>query len=188
MQWLGTSLLAPVPHRQVMLTIPRQLHAYCLYCFRLLGEIARVAAHTVTAAIRTPTGGRDLAVGIVASLHAHGSRANWHPHRHLLVTDGGFRTDGTSMSWPAHDTACLTKAFRLDVRPREARLTPCRAKGAAVAGRPSDKRSRRAQAAPSVRRRRCATPITPSPAISIAQLAGSGTTLVLNRRLSTPNG
>ena len=56
------------------------VRAYCLYRRRLLGEIARVAARTVTAAIRTLTGVRDLAVGIVACLQTHGSRANWHPH------------------------------------------------------------------------------------------------------------
>jgi len=54
-QWLDTTLLAPVPHRQVALTIPKRLRAYCLYHRRLLGEIARVAARTVTAAIRTLT-------------------------------------------------------------------------------------------------------------------------------------
>jgi len=43
-----------VPHRQVVLTIPKRLRAYCLYRRRLLGDIARVAARTVTAAIRTP--------------------------------------------------------------------------------------------------------------------------------------
>ncbi|MBK9409741.1 MAG: transposase [Gemmatimonadetes bacterium] len=111
-QWLDTTLLAPVPHRQVVLTIPKRLRAYCLYRRRLLGEIARVAARTVTAAIRTLTGERDLAVGIVACLQTHGSRANWHPHLHLLVTDGGFRPDGTFVSWPAHDAARLTEAFR----------------------------------------------------------------------------
>jgi len=111
-RWLDTTLLAPVPHRQVVLTIPKRLRAYCLYRRRLLGEIARVAARTVTAAIRTLTGERDLAVGIVACLQTHGSRANWHPHLHLLVTDGGFRPDGTFVSWPVHDTARLTEAFR----------------------------------------------------------------------------
>ena len=111
-QWLATTLLAPVPHRQVVLTIPKRLRAYCLYRRRLLGEIACAAARTVTAAIRTPTGERDLAVGIVACLQTHGSRANWHPHLHLLVTDGGFRPDGTFVSWPVHDTARLTEAFR----------------------------------------------------------------------------
>ncbi len=101
-----------MPYRQVVLTIPKRLRAYCLYRRRLLGEIARAAARTVTAAIRTLTGERDLAVGIVASLQTHGSRANWHPHLHLLVTDGGFRPDGTFVSWPAHNTARLTEAFR----------------------------------------------------------------------------
>ncbi|MBA3342377.1 MAG: transposase [Gemmatimonadaceae bacterium] len=42
----------------------------------------------------------------------HGSLANWHPHIQLLVTDGGFRADGTFVPWPAHDTAALTEAFR----------------------------------------------------------------------------
>jgi hypothetical protein len=111
-QWLDATLLAPVPHRQVVLTIPKRLRAYCLYRRRLLGDIARVAARTVTAAIRTLTGERELAVGIVACLQTHGSRANWHPHLHLLVTDGGFRPDGTFVSWPVHDTARLTEAFR----------------------------------------------------------------------------
>ena len=111
-QWLDTTLLAPVPHRQVVLTIPKRLRACCLYRRRLLGEIARVAARTVTAAIRTLTGDRDLAVGIVACLQTHGSRANWHPHVHLPVTDGGFRPDGTFVSWSAQDTARLTEAFR----------------------------------------------------------------------------
>jgi Putative transposase/Transposase zinc-binding domain len=111
-QWLDTTLLARVPHRQVVLTLPKRLRAYCLYRRRLLGEIARVAAGTVSAAIRTLTGERHLAVGIVACLQTHGSRANWHPHLHLLVTDGGFRPDGTFVTWPLHDTARLTEAFR----------------------------------------------------------------------------
>jgi hypothetical protein len=121
-QWLDTTLLAPVPHRQVVLTIPKRLRAYCLYRRRLLGEIARVAARTVTAAVRTLTGERDLAVGIVACLQTHGSRANWHPHLHLLVTDGGFRPDGTFVAWPAHDTARLTEALRRAVLRLFARL------------------------------------------------------------------
>ena len=61
---------------------------------------------------RPVVGERDLAVGIVACLQTHGSRAPWHPHLHLLVTDGGFRPDGTFVSWPVHDTARLTAAFR----------------------------------------------------------------------------
>jgi len=95
---------------------------YCLYRRRLLGEIARVAARPITAAIRTLTGERELAVGIVACLPTHGGRANWHPHRHHLVTDGGFRPDGTFIAWPVHDTARLTEAIRRAVLRRFVRL------------------------------------------------------------------
>ena len=51
-QWLDTTLLAPVPHRQVVLSIPRRLRASCLYRRRRLGEIARVAARTVSTVLR----------------------------------------------------------------------------------------------------------------------------------------
>ncbi len=55
---------------------------------------------------------RSLSVGIVASIQTHGSLANWHPHLHLLVTDGGFRADGTFVPLPLHDVTTLTEAFR----------------------------------------------------------------------------
>jgi hypothetical protein len=76
---LHSWLLAPVPHRQVVRTIPKRLRAYCLHRHRVLGELGRVAAHTVSAAILTMTGERDLADWIVACLQTHGSRANRHP-------------------------------------------------------------------------------------------------------------
>jgi hypothetical protein len=95
--WLEESLLVPgVPHRQVVLTIPKLLRAWCLYGRPLLGDLARVAARTVTAAVRTLTGESTLAVGIVGCIQTHGSLANWHPHIHMIATDGGFRADGTS--------------------------------------------------------------------------------------------
>ena len=86
-----------------------------LACGILEHGFARFAARTVTAAARTLTGERELTVGIVACLRTHGSRANWHPHLHLLITDGGFRPDGTFVSWPVHDTARLREAFRRGV-------------------------------------------------------------------------
>src|ERR1019366_7790647 len=110
--WLEETLLAPVPHRQVVLTIPKRLRAYCLFRRSLLVEIARVAARTVTAAIRVTSGERALSVGIIGCLQTHGSRANWHPHIHMIVTDGGFRSDGTFVHWPTHDSERLPAAFR----------------------------------------------------------------------------
>ena len=79
-QGLDTTLRAPVPHRQVVLTIPKRRRASCLYRRRLLGEIARVAARTVTAAIHTLTGERERVVVIVACLQTHDFS-----HRHGLA-------------------------------------------------------------------------------------------------------
>lgn len=62
--------------------------------------------------VRTLTREPELSVGIVGCIQTHGSLANWHPHIHMIVTDGGFREDGTFVPWPAHDTAALTEAFR----------------------------------------------------------------------------
>jgi hypothetical protein len=90
--WLEDSLLVSrVPHRQVVLTIPKRLRAWCLYRRTLLGDLARVAARTVTAAVRALTGVPALAVGIVGCIQTHGSLANWHPHIHRIATDSGFR-------------------------------------------------------------------------------------------------
>jgi len=61
---------------------------------------------------RTKTvGEKHLSVGIVSSIQTHGSLANWHPHLHLLVTDGGFRPDGTFVRLPRHDVAMLTEGY-----------------------------------------------------------------------------
>ena len=46
-QWLDTTVLAPVPHRQVVLTIPKRLRAYCLY--RRLPANARLARELASA-------------------------------------------------------------------------------------------------------------------------------------------
>ena len=51
-------------------------------------------------------------MGIVLSIQTHGSLLNWQPHIHALVTDGGFRPDGTFVRLPAHSTEVLTEAFR----------------------------------------------------------------------------
>jgi hypothetical protein len=110
--WLEETLLADVPHRQVVLAVPKRLRPYFLYDRKLLGELSRVAARTVTSFIRATVGEKDLSVGIVSSIQTHGSLANWHPHLHLLVTDGGFRSDGTFVHLPIHDVATLTEAFR----------------------------------------------------------------------------
>lgn len=58
--WLEETLLADVPHRQVVLTVPKRLRPYFLYDRKLLGELSRVAARMVTSFFRATVGEKDL--------------------------------------------------------------------------------------------------------------------------------
>ncbi len=62
--WLEETLLAPASHRRVVLTIPKRLRTWYLYRRTLLGDRARVAARTITAAVRTLTREPGFAVGV----------------------------------------------------------------------------------------------------------------------------
>lgn len=76
-QWLDTTLLAPVPHRRVVLTIPKRLRAYCLYRRHLLGEIGMTTMerawhveHAVSALVVGCAHRRESA-GVGLSIPAH---------------------------------------------------------------------------------------------------------------------
>jgi len=74
--------------------------------------LARVAAATTTGFIRSAFREPDVSIGIVLCIQTHGSLLNWQPHSHALVTDGGFRPDGSFVHLPLHRTEVLTEAFR----------------------------------------------------------------------------
>jgi len=79
-EWLQKEVLAPVPHRHVVFTMPRLLRPL----------LARS--------------------GIVASIATSGDLMQWHPHGHLLATDGAFSEDGafhTMASWNAEAVMTL---------------------------------------------------------------------------------
>ncbi len=45
-------------------------------------------------------------------MQTFGSIAHWHPHLHVLITDGAFTRDARFHPAPAHDPALLQEAFR----------------------------------------------------------------------------
>ncbi len=49
---------------------------------------------------------------MIACVQTFGSLAHLHPHLHVLMTDGGFRRDGTFVLLPAPDPAVLEEAWR----------------------------------------------------------------------------
>ncbi len=56
--------------------MPKRLRPYFLWRRKLLGDLARVAARTATAFVRTTLDEPELSVGIVLSIQTHGSLLN----------------------------------------------------------------------------------------------------------------
>lgn len=105
-------ILHDVPHRQYVFTLPKRLRPYFLHDRRLLGLLSRVAYDTLRDFLRTSLDHPTAVPGVVASIQTFGSLLNWHPHLHLLVTDGAYRDDGSFLPLSFHDPALLTEAFR----------------------------------------------------------------------------
>jgi hypothetical protein len=113
--WLHHELLYAVPHRQYVFTVPKRLRPFFLYDRRLLGVLSRVAYRTLREFMRTTCREPHVVPGVVACIQTHGSLVNFHPHLHLLVTDGAFRPDGTFLHLGYHEIEVLTEAFRRGV-------------------------------------------------------------------------
>jgi hypothetical protein len=62
---LDEHLLAAVPHRQVVLTIPKRLRAYFLYDRRRLGLLSRVANRTLHGYVGAALGESDAVPGMI---------------------------------------------------------------------------------------------------------------------------
>jgi Transposase zinc-binding domain/Putative transposase len=109
--WLREELLAPVAHRHVVLTIPRLLRPLFRRRRELLTELARAGAEATAELVRRGAGD-DVRPGLVVSLATAGDLLQWHPHLHLLTTDGGFTAAGHFLPLPEWDATLLMSLFR----------------------------------------------------------------------------
>ena len=101
-----------MPHRQVVLTVPKRLRPYFLYDRRRLGLLSRIAYRTLLGYVRAALGERGASPGAIVCIQSFGSLAHWHPHLHVLLTDGAFRDDGTFIASPPHDAVVLEAAWQ----------------------------------------------------------------------------
>jgi hypothetical protein len=79
------TLLLDVPHRQVVLTIPKTLRIFFKFRRRFLGELCQSAVKTLTVYFKAMTG-EDLVQGIIAAVQTFGNRISFHLNLHLIVT------------------------------------------------------------------------------------------------------
>ena len=88
-QWVRETLLLDMAHRQVVLTIPKTLRIFFKYRRRLLGELSRASVKALTVYFEA-LAGEPLVPGIIVAVQTFCDRINFHPHLHLLVTEGGM--------------------------------------------------------------------------------------------------
>jgi len=112
---LATQIVARVAHRHVVFTIPIALRGLFERERSLLGLFARTAYETLRRVLKAACdgkAGKDAVPGVVASIQTFGSYANFHPHLHVIVTEGLFSREGTfhGVAWPPQ--GALEEAFR----------------------------------------------------------------------------
>jgi hypothetical protein len=111
-EWLREDVLMPVAHRHVVLTIPRLLRPLFRRRRELLGALARAGAEAVKELVRHASGDDDARPGIVVSIATAGDLLQWHPHLHLITTDGGRAPEGKWHPLPHWDGEKLMRLFR----------------------------------------------------------------------------
>ena len=110
---LCEKILAPVPHRHFVFTIPKALRGLFERERKLLGILARSAFLSVKQCFQAVLRQHDAIPGMVASIQTFGSyAANFHPHVHALVTDGLLAEGGRFFPLPDLDPMVLSEAFR----------------------------------------------------------------------------
>jgi hypothetical protein len=90
--------------------MPRLLRGIFRKRRELLLDLSQCAAEAVAEYVRQQLGA-DTRPGIVVSIATAGDLVQWHPHAHLLATDGGF-SEGAFHPLPSWDGEAVMKLFR----------------------------------------------------------------------------
>jgi ribosomal protein S27E len=113
-EWMREELLLDVPHRQVVFTMPKMLRIFFKYKRRLLGELCRAAVQALLKYFQAATGA-ELIPGVVAVIQSFGQKINFHPHAHLLVTEGGEDPAGEFHHVASFQDSLLAEIFKREV-------------------------------------------------------------------------
>jgi len=107
-------LLLDVPHRQVVLTIPKILRLFFRYKLKLLNSLCLSVVHSFVKFLHTITG-IELMPGVIAVTQTFGDCINFHPHVHALVTEGDTAPDGSFHCVPLFHDEVIQEIFTLEV-------------------------------------------------------------------------
>jgi len=90
------------------------LRLFFKYNRRLLGSLCRLALQSLTRYFAAVTGS-ELMPGVIAAVQTFGTRINFHPHLHFLVTEGGVDKAGEFHKVSRIDDSRLAELFAREV-------------------------------------------------------------------------
>jgi len=111
-EWLCQEVIKAVPHRHVVLSIPKILRRYFLYDRKLLSELSRCGWEALKCFFKTITRDQKAVSGAVVAIQTFGDFLGYHPHLHILVSDGCFHKNGMFTVSPTIDKKALEQLFR----------------------------------------------------------------------------
>lgn len=107
---LNDEVLADVPHRQFVFTIPKRLRVYFRFDRKLLGKLCRAAYETICEVFKLDVDG-DLGVpAMICAIQSFGDLINFHPHLHIILAEGLFLDSGDFVHIP---NTCMQSAEKL---------------------------------------------------------------------------
>ena len=93
---LENNVLYPVPHRQYVFSLPILLRGYFKYNRKLLSKLCRCAYDSLHLFFKTNINLENGIPGAAMVIHTFGNAPDkFHPHLHLITTDGLFADTGT---------------------------------------------------------------------------------------------
>jgi hypothetical protein len=110
-EWLREEVLAPVPHRHVVFTMPRLLRGIFRKRRELLRDLSQCGAEALSEYMQSEVGA-DTRPGIVVAIATAGDMLQWNVHLHVLASDGAFSGDGTFHLLATWNAEALMRLFR----------------------------------------------------------------------------
>ncbi len=107
--WVEDQVLAPVPHRQYVFTLPRILRPHFKYR-PFLGELCRRTGQLLTECFRAVA--PDGRPAFILFVQTFGTLVTFQPHIHALVADGVFQPNGVFRVLPPIPTDVLEEGLR----------------------------------------------------------------------------
>jgi hypothetical protein len=101
-----------VPHRQIVLTLPKRLRRAFQFDRGLLDSLCLDAWLSIRDCMRLRLGCPGGQPGVVIAIHTFGDYLNFHPHLHILVTDGLFTGRQTFCICPRNGWDRVEELFR----------------------------------------------------------------------------